>query len=122
MAWFTHGKTVSPTVEEARALWDDEAPVPRRDAGVMRLVDAFRVPGQPPVFTGWVESGTLRNGQSVLIRGNAGFARGTIGSIAKGQEMPAEVSARAYVSIKVHNINRRLEILGLDRDCTITGI
>ncbi len=103
-------------------MWDEEAPVPARDAGVLRLVDAFQVPGQPPVFTGWVETGTLRKGQQVLIRGTAGFARGMIGSIARNQEMPREVSARAYVSITVHNINRRLEILGLDQGCTITGV
>lgn len=122
MAWFTEGKSVNPTAAEAEALWDDEAPATGRDIGVLRLVDALQVPGSPPLFTGWVDSGTFRSGQGVLLHGHSGFARGVIGKIAKGPDYVNEVSARSYVSMQVRNITVRLEILGLDEGCTITGI
>lgn len=122
MSWFTTGKQVSPTATEAEALWDDEPPAPGRDTGTLRLVGAFQVAGQPVVFTGWVENGTFRKGQGVLIHGRSGFARGVLGDIADGPRKVSEISARAYVSVQVRNISVRLEILGLDEGCQITGI
>lgn len=122
MAWFTRGKPVSPTAQEAEALWDDEPPATGRDVGVLRLVDAFQTGGSAPVFTGWVEAGTFRFGQGVLLHGRSGFARGVVGDIASGPDFVKEVSARTYCSIQVRNINVRLEILGLDKGCTITGV
>src|SRR5699024_10362889 len=107
MAWFTRGQPVSPTAQEAEALWDDEPPATGRDVGVLRLVDAFQTAGRPPSFTGWVEAGSFRTGQGVLLHGRSGFARGVVGDIAKGREFVREISARTYCSVEVRNINVR---------------
>lgn len=86
----------------------------------MSLRDAFQVPGHGTVFSGWVESGTFHAGQAVIVQGNAGFARGTVGKIGLGRDEVQEVSEGKYVSFNIPNLSVRVELLDLGENCTIT--
>lgn len=122
MAWFSQGTNVSPTAAEAQLLWDQEAPEPGPGAAVMDLREAFQIQGHGTVFTGWIASGTFRPGQPVIVQGKAGFARGTVGTIAIGRDQVSEAPEGKYASFNIPNLSVRVEILDLDEGCTITSI
>lgn len=122
MSWFTQGKEASgPSSAEAEALWDAEVPELDADSAVLRIEDAFAVPGTGPVFTGRVESGTLRTGQYVVVQGTAGTARGTIASLSVGRDVVQQVAVGRYVSVNIPNLSVRLEILGLEAGSLLIG-
>lgn len=122
MGWFSQGKDVSPSAEEAKMLWDDEAPQAGPGAAVMSMRDAFQIPGHGTVFSGWVESGAFRPGQSVIVQGRAGFGRGTVGKIAVGRGEVQVAKDGDYATFSIPNLSVRVEVLDLDEGCTIIGV